>query len=513
MTRSISLPSIFNVFFLYKYINKGIFSYNKINEIVLGILKERYRDSIANQLMKEEEEENKSKDASTRNKPKSNKKPISNQQPNINMSSKITKSKNIEIIPIEDIIYKIEETLAEYEEDYFQHFEFYKYFFDFESVAESLVVTGESYERKRRKRKGKKPKIGEATRHGSDATSIDFSTTTASNDVNAKMTELEKEQSDNENQKNKNEEIKKNVELVNEIEIDENETNDLLNEIKIISPISQNSNNKAVSEIIEETPEIQNSGNSSSNSEKPEIKEPKKEQNIPEIKIENEKPAENVVSKSKKKRQRKSKNKAVKNANKKAEIEYEQLKSKALQMFSNLTGASNLQQAKKPNQASKKKKNNKKPDLASKKDSKEKNENRIENHKEKNLNTVENIEEIKKENIVENEEQELDEYGQDWSEEYYDNETGENWQEDLCDPPFEKEKGDRATPSPMVVLSPYVGNLLESVFFDNLTKEINSLVSNAMERNKNVWIIAEKIQTTLQSLVRTVLNGIFFLTI
>eukprot|EP01022_Parablepharisma_sp_SALTPOND_P017850 TRINITY_DN28_c0_g1_i1.p3 TRINITY_DN28_c0_g1~~TRINITY_DN28_c0_g1_i1.p3 ORF type:complete len:501 (+),score=79.69 TRINITY_DN28_c0_g1_i1:11417-12919(+) len=448
-TPSISRPSVFNVRI---YIHQEAIidlSYTEITEVMLGLMKEKYRDDIALQLVKEEEEEKKSKDASSKIKQKHAKK----------KGNKKEKEEG------RGVDYELELELEEYDGEYWQSFEFYKQFFDNESTGESLVVIAHgNYERARKKKKKNKKVALTATRHASDATSNDYSSTTASNDnpktIDSVPEDLSAQAEYEEYDRLEGEEILVACPPAKPVEIKAEDADSKPSEVK-----GQPEEPKV---LVDEKPEP------------PQVKD--------------------TTTKTKKK---KKKHRKPNKINKKTIEEYEEFKEKTLQLFANLTGSTAV--PKKPpkskkgyNPVPKAKNLQKKPDTN--------------NNGADCVSSHSGTAASHASDFVTSSPEFCEEFELNYDEELYD-QTGEDWPEEE---PFEKHDEGEAYveeneigKGPMVVLSPYVGNLLESKFFDKLNNEITTLITSTAEHNKNVWRVAEKLQETFALLAREVLNGAF----
>ena len=485
-------------------------SYNKLTEVALGLLKEKYRDDIALQLVKEEEEENKSKDASFRSKCKNAKKKDLKKTNN----AKAHKATSPESNDNDSKVYEMEQELEEYDDDYWQHFEFYKHFFEAESINESLVVvSGANYEKSRKKKAKKSKKSATssaaanivATRHTSE--SNDYSSTTTSNDI-AKIFESVPEDLPAQPEK---EEFDK-LELEN-ISIEcptpppkPNLESKVTEEATTTPPeaVLETAVHEAVPATVT-VPEFI-----------PEVHEPemlsKPKADIDKVLdqksiVSNEEAIDPSTTKSKKKK--KKHKKAHKAANKKAKAEYEEFKEKTMQLFANLTGST--APPKKPVKIKKvpKPKKSQKKSLPKGTDCTNSQCGTAASHASdfaSSHNTYEGDEAFLQ--------YEYDEFNlageKGWNDEYNEGEDFDNWAGGYDDGLDETPSKTTEKDSPIMVLSPYVGNLLESKFFDKLNVEIADLVESVAEHNRNVWKIAEKVQETLTSLARSALNGTLF---
>ena len=383
--------------------------------MVLSLLKEKYRDDIVFQLM-QEEEQSKQKIIPKKAKPK----------------KKLKEKEG----------FKESNKVEEYDEDYWQSFEFYKYYFDDDNDLESLIVTTTSnYDKPKQKKKKAKKITTLTTRHTSDAASFDNSSCPIYNES------IKNNEAEEYLEQLKDDDIKITGDYLEDQIITPEDTINEENAIPNESPVEPK--NEASSEVIQ-----------------PDTVIPDKENN-------EQKP----ISKKKSKKI----NKASRLANKKTVAEYEEFKEKTLQFFAHLTD-STLPQKK----ISKSKKVNNKSNLKSKKN---KESNKKVNNGNKKI-------EVKEEPIIE---PSYNEYNDDL---YYDDDEivpeSEPWEENY---PIEN------------LLSPYVGSVSESEFFNKLNQDIASFASSIEAHNKSLAIITEDLHNVLLKFVRDSFDGIFCISI
>jgi len=436
------------------------------------MLKDKYRDDIAAQLMKEEEEEeeaSRGKSAMLKGKNKHAAKT------EVTSKGKGKKNRILE----DDAEWEIEHDLEEFDADYWQHFEFYKHFFETDCLSDSLVVlSGTNYE-KTRKRKKKPKKQVLTTRHASDANSNDYSSTTTSND-NQKVADLVPEFLP--------------LPEIEETKLATDATSDkpqLELEQELLKQLEEcivKEEESIPTKISEPTP--------------PPIEAP-----APEIA-----PIPQVPAKKPRKNKKRAK-KANKAENDKIVAEYEEMKEKALLFFAQLTGTADgvkkMQKPKKSNLRPGKKqaKGNSDP---SKKNSVDRNTGDCaSSHSATATSHASDSNPLCPDDYQEEAFQydSLDPYYDGWregeEEEEEQDPNGEEENYEFCEEEFEDHG-----PQPIIVLSPFMGDLLQSGFFEPFNKEIDQIVASITEQNKNVRTIAQAVQETVEAVAKSILNGI-----
>eukprot|EP00826_Nyctotherus_ovalis_P023035 TRINITY_DN1773_c0_g4_i3.p1 TRINITY_DN1773_c0_g4~~TRINITY_DN1773_c0_g4_i3.p1 ORF type:complete len:409 (-),score=136.26 TRINITY_DN1773_c0_g4_i3:974-2200(-) len=358
--------------------------------------------------------------------------------------SKAKEDKNLEDSSVE---------IEEYDEVYWQSFEFYKYYFEDENVLESLVVVPSAECKKQKKRKKKIATVN--TRHTSDA---------ASNDYPAICSDQK------------------------------NNIADTIEDVEII-PVQT----KSEVENKQEVPEEKQA------KPKPDVKKknPIQETSKPATSENKQKAEKNRAKENATKKKKKRANRASRLADKKAIIEYEEVKEKALQFFSHLTDSritpkQNPKAKKKPHTKPKKPPNEEPPHKVDDERDKEmeKGDSKacsVETHDEE-VNAEEDFAE--KEYVEEYVEEEYDE--QECDVEF----NGEGWEEYCGNEGLPESYGE-------AILSPYVKSPSESEFFDRLNQDIGTFAAAMEEHNRRLRAVTGEVQQAVSSLVLKLFHGTF----
>lgn len=517
--------------------------FSELTEAALSLFKEKYRDDIAAKLV--EEEEALSEKAA---RPKGRR----------SVLSRVAKAKPKE--QEEEELEVLQPDFEDFEAEYWQHFEFFKHFFDSaESLSDSLVVLSDISYEKTKKKKKRSRKQAAATRHTSDANSNDHSSTTTSND-NPKNVELITEyfgkfdlfddppaksvpHEDELPEKSSEPQESAEPEAKSEEPVPTTSLVSVEPESEVLLPAADEKKEEvAITQSSEESVAIVEREESVLHKEEP---IPQAEVSVPAETVvpeESEKVVATVPSSVSGKKRRKGKNKKKAAAgNRKAVEDYEELKEKTLQLFSTLTGTSVPPPAKK----------SKKSRRARAHANAAHNDNKTQEILEEGKFVAISGEELFGVNAlnaaagatnttmecmssqsataashVSTEEPatacpyedeapaEVGKFAEDWKEDY-DPACEGTWNEAAQEPEATADGEEYAEydeteavqdpaategPDPNMILSPYMGELLASKLFERLNQEIEDLVAKIAEHNKNLSRVAKEVQETLANM-------------